>query len=144
MDESGRHQELWRQLHREVIQGLEAELERLHMRESDVQQAAQERELVLLQLLEVERTSRLTAQAGAGTAASSDGQSGPGHLPGAASASARGAELLARLSLNDPRMPELQAALQACEEELARMRNRKAIRAIAALVSLKTRLLGRD
>ena len=144
MDESGQHQELWRELHREVIRGLEEELERLRMRESDVLQAAQERELVLLQLLEVERASRPPAEAGAGTAATSDGQSRPAHLPGAASASARGAELLARLSLTDPRMPKLQAALQACEEELARMRNRKAIRAITALVRLKGRLLGRD
>ena len=92
MDESGRHQELWRQLHREVIRGLEEELELLRIRESDLQRLAQEREIVLLELLEVERASRLAAETGTGTGGAPDEQPGPGDPPRSAAASARAAE----------------------------------------------------
>jgi hypothetical protein len=141
MDESGRHQDVWRQLHREVIQGLEEELELLRLRDSDLQQAAHEREVILLELLEAERASRPAAETGVGNGRAPEEQPGPGSPSRAAAASVRAAELLARLTLTDSRIPELQAALRASEEELARMRNRKAIRAIAALVNLKRRLL---
>lgn len=141
MHESERHQELWSQLHREVIRGLEEELELLRIRESDLQQSAKEREIVLLELLEAERTARLAAETAAGTGGAHE-EPMPRNTPRAA-ASARADELLARLSLTDPRIPELESALRACEEELARMRNRKAFRAIAALARLKSRLLGR-
>jgi hypothetical protein len=144
MDESGRHQEIWRQLHREVIRGLEEELELLRIRESDLQQSAKEREVVLLELIQVERASRLAAGMGAATGGASDEDPGPGNPPLGAAASARAAELLKRLSLHDPRIPELESALRASEEELARMRNRKVFRAVDALVRLKMRLLGRE
>ena len=144
MGELGRHQELWRQLHREVIRGLEEELDLLRIRESELQQSAKEREVVLLELLQVERASRLAADTGTGTRGAADEEPGPGNPPSAAAAGARAVELLARLSLTDPRIPELEAALRASEDELALMRNRKAFRAIDALVRLKRRLLGRE
>lgn len=146
MDESGRHQQLWRQLHREVIRGLDEELELLRLRESDLQQSAKEREIVLLEIIEAERASKVAAEAGAGMRGTPAEEPGPGtgNPPSGAAASARAAELLARLSLTDPRIPELESALRACEEELALMRNRKAFRAIDALVRLKRRLMGRE
>jgi hypothetical protein len=143
MDESARHQELWRQLHREVIRGHEEELEFLRMRESDLQQSAKEREIVLLELLELERASRPAAEAGGGTGGAPGEEPGPGNPPRAA-ASTRADELLARLSLTDPRIPALESALRACEDELARTRNRKALRAVETLLRLKRRLLGRE
>jgi hypothetical protein len=38
----------------------------------------------------------------------------------------------------------LETALRACEDELARTRNRKALRAVETLLRLKKRLLGRE
>ena len=145
MREPGRHQDLWRQLHREVIRGLEEEVELLRIRESDLQQSAKEREIVLLELLELERQSKLAAEARAGAAGdrATDEEPGPRNRPWAAAANARADELLSRLSLTDPRIPEMESALRACEEELARMRNRKAIRAVEALVRFKRLLHGR-
>lgn len=140
--ESARHQDLWRQLHRQVIQGLEEELERLRIRESDLQQSALERELVLLELLEVERLSRLAAEAGAGTPGAPDKGAGAGSPSRADAAAARAAELRSRLALTDPRIPELESALRA-REELAHLRSRPVIRALYALVKLKRRVLGR-
>lgn len=143
MGASGRHQQAWRQLHREVIHGLEEEVERLRIRDSELQQAAKEREVVLLELLEEERAARRAAEGDAGTVETPDRDSVPGKPDRGGAASARAVELLARLSLTDARIPELEAALRASEEELAAMRNRKAFRAIDALVKLKRRVLGR-
>lgn len=142
MDESGRQQELWRQLHREVIRGLEEEVELLRIRESDLQQSAKEREVVLLELLEAERASTVVTETGGGTGRTADEEHFARTPRVAAAASPRAAELLARLSLTDPRIPELESALRDCEAELARMRNRKAFRAIDALVRIKRHLLG--
>lgn len=143
MDESARHQELWRQLHREVIRGHEEELELLRMRESDLQQAAKEREIVLLELLAMERAARMAAEAGAEPRGAPSEGPGPVDPPRPGTAAARAEALLAQLSLTDPRIPALESALRACEAELTQTRNRKVLRAVAALVSLRSRLLGR-
>lgn len=142
MAESGRHPELWRQLYREVIRDLEAELERLRARESDLEQSAREREVVLLELIEVERASRPPAATGAATDDPPDETPRSGTRPRSVPASARAAELLARLSLSDSRIPELESALRARDEELRLMRNRKVFRAVDVLVRLRRRVLG--
>jgi hypothetical protein len=142
MGDAGRHEELWRQLHREVIRELEEEVESLRRREDDICQAAQEREVALLELLEFERTSRAAGGVEACSRDAVDVAAPVATTPAGATAQTRAADLLARLSLTDARIPELQATLRARDEEIALLKNRKALRAVDALVTLKRRLIG--
>jgi hypothetical protein len=135
MDAPETHEDRWRQLLREVIRDLEEEVERLRIEASDTRQTAQEREMYLLELLDAERASRLPAPSDGAMADAPQQREGGRTVV----ASARIAELMRRLS---PRIPELEAALKAREEELAAMRNRRVLRAIDTLVKLKRRVMG--